>query len=703
MSLIVQKQNNKFEVLPDYSREMSFRVTVRDNNSESGSIAQKDLLFNATEFAGPFTVTSFSTIDTVRQGEYVEITWDVAGTDASPVNCKIVNIRLSLDGGTTYPILLAEAVPNNGSFWVTMPKIQSSLCRIMVEAADNIFFNISGANLRLLPPLEAGYTLQLSPYLQTGCIPEMVQLRIKTESLLGFNEPVTLSVTSGLPPGAIAYFDQPTLFPPGEATLFIETADVTKGGTYLLQIQAQTTSGLSLLRPAELILVRNDYSSLQATAPVSGSSSVGSSPLLQWVAQEDAANYRVELATSPAFGSSVILQSGVLIDTFFQILATLDANTLYFWRVLPENICGTPGEIPVFAFHTASISCTDFVSDTEQFIPGQGIQTIHSKINVPADGTVSEIRIPKIVGNHQNIGQLRGTLKSPTGKTSRLFAGKCFFITGNIDMGFNDESLVPFACPPDNAQIYKSEDPLSNLSGENVKGDWTLTIEDLGTGGSGKLTSWTLSLCSDFTINNPFLVRRDTLFTVPGSTREITNTLLLADDQESFPWELTFTLVRKPYSGNLLRNGQPVLIGTKFTQQDLYDGIITYEAFPQIEGHDSFLFTVQDGQGGWIGITSFPIKTDNSVSTSGPVRPQLHLTLTPNPAKDQVWLQVANQPIPVEQVFLYNNLGQAVSAKIATLGTGQINIDLSGLPAGMYVVIVHLASGRAIQRLVVTK
>ncbi len=66
MSLIVQKQNNKFEVLPDYSREMSFRVTVRDNNSESGSIAQKDLLFNATEFAGPFTVTSFSTIDTVR-------------------------------------------------------------------------------------------------------------------------------------------------------------------------------------------------------------------------------------------------------------------------------------------------------------------------------------------------------------------------------------------------------------------------------------------------------------------------------------------------------------------------------------------------------------------------------------------------------------------------------------------------------------
>ncbi|MBP6184603.1 MAG: proprotein convertase P-domain-containing protein [Saprospiraceae bacterium] len=703
MSLIVQKQNSKFEVLPDYSREMSFRVTVRDNNLETGSIAQKDLLFHATEFAGPFTVTSFSNIDTVRQGEYVEITWDVAGTDASPVNCKIVNIRLSLDGGTTYPILLAEAVPNNGSFWVTMPKVQSSLCRIMVEAADNIFFNISGANLRLLPPLEAGYTLQVSPYLQTGCLPETVQLRIKTESLLGFNEPVSLSIVSGLPPGATAYFDQATLLPPAEATLYIETAEVTKGGTYLIQIQAQSSSGVSLFRPAELILVRNDFSSLQATAPVSGSSAVGSSPLLKWVSQEDAASYRVELASSPAFGSTVILQSGVLTDTFFQILATLDANTLYFWRVLPENVCGIPNEIPVFAFHTASISCTDFVNDVEQVIPGQGIQTIHSVITVPSDGTVTEIRIPKIAGNHQNIGQLRGTLKSPTGKTSRLFLGKCFFITGTIDMGFNDESLVPFACPPDNAQIYKSEDPLSNLTGENIKGDWTLTIEDVATGGGGKLSNWTLSLCSDFTINNPFLVRQDTLFIAPGTTRAITNTLLLADDQESFPWELTFTLVRAPYSGQLFRDGLPVGVGTKFTQQDLYDGLITYAAFPQVEGFDSFLFTVEDGDGGWFGITSYPIKTDNSVSTGSPSANPAHMTLTPNPATDQVRLQLADQSIAIGQVLMYNNLGQAVPATITVLGPGQMNIDLSGLPAGMYVVAVHFAAGRSTQRLVLTK
>ncbi|MBK7342404.1 MAG: hypothetical protein IPJ06_04380 [Saprospiraceae bacterium] len=108
MYKVAQDLYDKFELLPTYSREMTFRVSLRDNNAEAGSLDQVDVAFHATEEAGPFTVTSFSSIDTVRQGDYVPVTWDVANTDQYPVYCKSVSIFLSTDGGLTFPIQLAD-------------------------------------------------------------------------------------------------------------------------------------------------------------------------------------------------------------------------------------------------------------------------------------------------------------------------------------------------------------------------------------------------------------------------------------------------------------------------------------------------------------------------------------------------------------------------------------------------------------------
>ena len=95
--------------------------------------------------AGPFRVTSQNTSGiTWVDGEQETITWDVAGTTANGVNTANVNVLLSIDGGQNFDIILAGNTPNDGSETITVPdEINSTTCRIMVEASDSIYYAVN--------------------------------------------------------------------------------------------------------------------------------------------------------------------------------------------------------------------------------------------------------------------------------------------------------------------------------------------------------------------------------------------------------------------------------------------------------------------------------------------------------------------------------------------------------------------------------
>jgi subtilisin-like proprotein convertase family protein len=688
---VAQKVYNKFEHLPDYTRELNFRVSVRDNNPEAGGLTQKDVRFSASEEAGPFRVLSFSTPDSVRQGDYVEVLWDVAGTDQAPVSCERVNIRLSTNGGLTFPWLLAENVPNEGSFFVTIPTVITTGARVMVEAADNVFYQMSQANLRVIPPLAPNLLVGLQPFQQQACLPAEVVLSVVLDTLAGWNGPVTLTVSGGLPPGATAVFDQTVVVPPASIPLRLDLSGVTQGGLAEILVTATAANGQSWTRPTRVGMVRSTFSELQPLAPAPGAGGISTSPLLRWSATADAERYRVELATSPAFGSATILTAGPLTDTSLQVLMTLDANRLYFWRILPENRCGQWSEPPVYAFHTVSLNCTEYVSTQEIFIPSQGTHTIQSVIQVPASGATGSVWVPRIHGSHQNIGQLRGTLRSPSGKTVRLFSNKCFTVGGNLLMGFNEDSQQEFLCPPDKGQVYPSQESLTAFNGEEAEGPWTLIIDDIATGASGTLSGWRLSLCSDANPSPPYFLNRHLLLLAPGQTAGITPQLLMVGDDNNQPWELTFTLVRTPRRGLLRRAGAVLAVGHTFTQQDIYDGLMSYEDTSGTEGEDDFLFTVQDGEGGWLDISAFEIRTDAALSTVGPLGPgKGALILYPNPAGAEttlVWpaglgehpqirvFHIQGGPVPVQVAF---QDGQRATIRTGSLAPGYYVVHLTG-------------------------
>lgn len=141
-----------WEVTPSVSRQMSFSFIVRDNGSGfANGIGQTstDLMDISVEDSDPFVILTPNTDLIWNVGSTEMISWDVGQTDNTTINCQTVNIKLSTDGGMTYPILLSSNTPNDGSEAIMIPNILTTSARVMVEAADNIFYDISDANFSI--------------------------------------------------------------------------------------------------------------------------------------------------------------------------------------------------------------------------------------------------------------------------------------------------------------------------------------------------------------------------------------------------------------------------------------------------------------------------------------------------------------------------------------------------------------------------
>lgn len=154
----------KGERLPNTARTLRFRVTARDNLAGGGGVNTDDAQVVVDSASGPFIVTSPNTAVSWAGGSTQTVTWNVANSNLSPVNCANVKISLSTDGGATFPTVLVASTPNDGSESVVLPNpaSNSSTNKIKVEAVGNVFFDYSNANFTIttssIPAAPTGVT-----------------------------------------------------------------------------------------------------------------------------------------------------------------------------------------------------------------------------------------------------------------------------------------------------------------------------------------------------------------------------------------------------------------------------------------------------------------------------------------------------------------------------------------------------------------
>lgn len=136
--------SSTWESLSSVSRDLTFVVTARDNAAlGAGQTASDTAIITVDASKGPFAVTSQNTVDlSWNPSTSQTVTWSVNGTNTIP-GAANVNIKLSTDGGKTFPTVLANTTPNDGSEVITVPAVTGENCRILIEPTGNVFYAIN--------------------------------------------------------------------------------------------------------------------------------------------------------------------------------------------------------------------------------------------------------------------------------------------------------------------------------------------------------------------------------------------------------------------------------------------------------------------------------------------------------------------------------------------------------------------------------
>ncbi len=476
-----------WETVSEVEREMNFALTVRDNAIGGGQVVSDLMNITVVSSAGPFQMTSQSTNQVYTAGTVQNITWDVANTDKAPVDVRSVDILLSIDGGVTFPISLAENVPNDGDHKIVLPGNPTTTARIMVKASDNIFFAVNAAEFTIE---ETEFVLNFSELEYDVCQPNDLITSFDYETYLGFNEEVTFSVPNP-PLGLNIAFSPETATTNVPVTVTFSNTGAVPEALYAIEIEANSAS-ITKQVVLDLSVYDAIFPDAVLIAPADGGIDISANTFLEWENTASYSSYDIQIATDSLF-TNIIETNTIFTNTYNP--SNLSYETGYYWRVKPINSCGEGVFSMPFSFTTIEFSCdTNVAKGLPLNISATGTPTISSKIPFYDDIALADINV-NLELDHTYLADLVVKLISPTGTTVVLLSSSCGDLQ-NINATFDDDA-PNFICTGDPAisGMVKPLGSLSSLIGESILGEWTLEINDNAASDGGSLKAFSLDIC----------------------------------------------------------------------------------------------------------------------------------------------------------------------------------------------------------------
>ncbi len=482
--------NSAWETVSDVEREMNFALTVRDNAIGGGQVVSDLVNIFVVNNAGPFVVTSQTTNTVSSAGNLEEITWDVANTDKAPINAQTVAILLSIDGGLTFPITLAANTINDGNHKVVLPGTPTTEARIMVKANNNIFFAVNSSNFTIDA---SEIVLNFTDLEFEVCQSDILAAPFTYETYLGFNEEATFSVVTP-PEGVDISFSPETAVANNTpvAITFTNTGNLPVG-SYPIQVLATTASTTKEIT-IDLNIYNVGFTDVVLVAPADGLDDTSTNMLLEWEADILATSYDIQIAADMAFAN--IIETASAISNSYAP-SNLDNETIYYWRVKPENICGEGSFSSSFSFTTVQFDCTHKpAAGLPLAILTTGTPTVTSKISFFEDLQVADINVNLEI-DHSFLSDLVVSLTSPSGTTVILISNSCGDLR-NLNATF-DNSASSFICggTPAIDGTVKPLASLNSFNGESLFGEWTLTVKDNAPSDGGSLKAFSLDVCTE--------------------------------------------------------------------------------------------------------------------------------------------------------------------------------------------------------------
>jgi Metallo-peptidase family M12B Reprolysin-like/Secretion system C-terminal sorting domain/Bacterial pre-peptidase C-terminal domain/Fibronectin type III domain len=364
------------EALSSVSRTLNFRLTVRDNAPYSStaplSIGQTqftDVVVTVSNTSGPFAVTAPNTAVSWNVGTTQNVTWSVNNTTAAPVSCANVKISLSTDGGNTFPTVLVASTPNDGTEAITVPNVNSTTCRIKVEAVGNIFFDINNANFTIAgtaPTCGDATGLNATAITNTGA----------TVNWTAIASAVSYTVDYKLP-SATVWTNAATATTATSVTII----GLTQGTTYDYRVLVTCAAGSGNFVQAQFTTT----APVTCNAPTGLSSSAitATGATVSWTAVSGAVSYDVDYKLNTA----TVWTNSITATTATSIAITgLTAGNLYDYRVR-SNCASLSSAYTQAQFTTTAVSTCPGQLDVSTNGTATGAATI--PFNTDINGTIS--------------------------------------------------------------------------------------------------------------------------------------------------------------------------------------------------------------------------------------------------------------------------------------------------------------------------